>query len=330
MTTNGRSTVVGVFPTRANAENAINDLHSRGFTDQQIGFIARDTNATDPNAMSADTDIPTGERAAVGAASGGVVGGLVGAAASLLIPGFGPAIAGGILAATLGGIAIGAAAGGVIGALTHIGVPEDEARYYQGEFEAGRILVTVEAPGRQEEAMDTLARNGGNTSPRAYNTTGTAADTYPTDATTNQPGVNYDPARGGAYTANPDDTDPNYDAARGGTYATDADINNAGVNYDPARRGAYATDADINNADVNYDPARRGAYTTNPDANNPDVNYDPARRGAYTDNPDVNDPNRRRAYPTDADINDPNRNRNYNTNPDTNNPDAYRRNESDR
>jgi uncharacterized protein (TIGR02271 family) len=77
-----------------------------------------------------------------------------------LIPGFGPAIAGGILAATLGGAAIGAAAGGLLGALTGMGVPEEEARYYESEFQAGRIILTVQADGRRDEAINILRRYG--------------------------------------------------------------------------------------------------------------------------------------------------------------------------
>ncbi|MBA2680893.1 MAG: general stress protein [Ktedonobacteraceae bacterium] len=236
MTTNSRTTVVGVFTTRANAQNAITDLHSRGFTDQQIGFIARDNStAVDQASTTDETEVPTGERAAVGAASGGVVGGLLGAAASLLIPGFGPAIAGGILAATLGGIAIGAATGGIIGTLTHVGVPEEEASYYQKEFEAGRTLVTVDAPGRQQEAIDTMRRNGAydaSTRPGTYDATDSATttvipdDTFQTGnapnpgvtsstssavtleppAETHQPGAAYDPIRGGTFptTTGPD------------------------------------------------------------------------------------------------------------------------------
>jgi hypothetical protein len=72
----------------------------------------------------------------------------------------GPLIAGGILAVTLGGAAAGAAAGGLLGALAEMGVPEEEARYYHGEYEAGRILVTVRADGRYDEAWDILRAAG--------------------------------------------------------------------------------------------------------------------------------------------------------------------------
>jgi len=155
-----RSTVVGVFPARAQAENAINELRRLGFTDQQIGYLERDRGGVNQGNIEVENNHVAQNAAVGGAVSGGVIGGLIGAASSLLIPGFGPAIAGGILAATLGGVAIGAAAGGLIGALTQMGVPEEEAQYYQNEFEAGRILVTVYAPERQQEVLAVLRRNG--------------------------------------------------------------------------------------------------------------------------------------------------------------------------
>jgi heat induced stress protein YflT len=156
MTMNQRSTVVGVFADRVQAEQAVTELRRLGFTDDQIGHVARDARGTSGMVTPGET----AERAAVGAASGGVAGGIIGAAASLLIPGVGPAIAGGILAATLGGVVVGAATGGIVGALTSMGVSEEEACYYQGEFEAGRTIVTVNAPGQEQAVKDVLRRFG--------------------------------------------------------------------------------------------------------------------------------------------------------------------------
>ena len=170
MTMTGRSTVVGVFEDRAAAERAIEELHRAGFNDDQIGYVVRDNRGTTDTVTGGQKTL-AGEGAATGAISGGVVGGVLGAAAALLIPGFGPAIAGGILATTLGGAAIGAAAGGILGALVGMGIPEEEARYYQSAFEAGSVLVTVQAPGRQREALDILHRSG------AYDAT-TRSETY--------------------------------------------------------------------------------------------------------------------------------------------------------
>ena len=151
-----RSAVVGVFEDRAPAERAIEDLRRAGFRDDQIGIVtpSGEVAAGGPAGSPPETD--TGGGAATGAVTGGVLGGILGAAASLLIPGLGPVLAGGILAATLGGAAIGAAAGGLLGALTGMGIPEEEARYYEREFRSGRTIVTVQANGRYQEARDIL------------------------------------------------------------------------------------------------------------------------------------------------------------------------------
>jgi hypothetical protein len=166
MTTHQHTTAIGVFTERAQADRALEALHNAGFTDDMIGFIQRDLRnadtrraATDATEMPATADDKAGA-AATGAVGGGILGGLLGAAAALVIPGIGPAIAGGILITTLGGAAIGAVAGGLIGALTNMGIPEDEARYYQQELKAGRTLVTVNAGDRYNEAVTILRGQG--------------------------------------------------------------------------------------------------------------------------------------------------------------------------
>ncbi|GAC1656723.1 MAG: hypothetical protein NVS4B7_00990 [Ktedonobacteraceae bacterium] len=148
------SVVVGVFQDMAQARQAIDDLRRAGFTEDVVGFLSR--------ADTTEAGDDRGANVATGAVEGGVIGIALGAAAALLIPGFGPAIAGGILAATLGGAALGAAAGGIIGSLTGMGVAEEEAHFYQQELGAGRTIVTVktiDARG-QEEAETILRRNG--------------------------------------------------------------------------------------------------------------------------------------------------------------------------
>ncbi|MBE3557932.1 MAG: hypothetical protein IMW89_01735 [Ktedonobacteraceae bacterium] len=165
MATTDRSTVVGVFTDRAMADRAIEALYRAGFTNEQIGFAVRNPDlagqapAGKP-ARGPRTTADKGTATAAGVVSGGVVGGIVGAAAALLIPGIGPVVAGGVLIAALGGAAVGAVAGGLIGALTSMGVPEEEARYYQEEFAAGRTLVTVKAGSRYQEALNILRAHG--------------------------------------------------------------------------------------------------------------------------------------------------------------------------
>ncbi|GHO50050.1 general stress protein [Ktedonospora formicarum] len=166
MSTRSQTTAVGVFTDRIQVDRALEALHNAGFSDDQIGFIQRDLRdaaseraATDATAVEATTEEKS-DAAATGAVGGGILGGLLGAAAALVIPGIGPALAGGILVTTLGGVAIGAVAGGLIGALTNMGIPEEEAQYYQQELSAGRMLLTVNAGARYEEAMTLLRSQG--------------------------------------------------------------------------------------------------------------------------------------------------------------------------
>ena len=148
-----RPTVVGVFDSSEQADRAVDELRRVGFRDDQIGYAVR----------GAEGEVTTGATGAAtgpGLATGAVIGGLVGAAAALLIPGIGPVVAGGVLASVLGGAAVGAAAGGILGALVGMGIPEEEASYYESEFQAGRILVTVKADGRAAEAREVMRRFG--------------------------------------------------------------------------------------------------------------------------------------------------------------------------
>jgi hypothetical protein len=165
-----RQTVVGVFDERAQAERAIGELKRAGFTGDEVGYAIRNVAAGAGAAAAGTAEAPavdeTAGGATTGAITGGLLGGLLGAAVALLIPGVGPIVAGGILASALGGAALGAAAGGLLGALVGMGVPEEEARFYQGEFEAGRAVVTVRAGERFDEAQAILRRHG------AYDTGG--------------------------------------------------------------------------------------------------------------------------------------------------------------
>ena len=158
MTTTEQTTVVGVFADHTQAEQALEDLRRAGFHNDDIGFVVRDVEDSEigPDAVQKET----AAGAATGAVGGGVIGGLLGAAAALLIPGIGPALAGGILAAALGGAALGAVAGGFAGALTGLGISDEEASFYQSEFESGRTIVTVRSHGRYQEAYDILQRYG--------------------------------------------------------------------------------------------------------------------------------------------------------------------------
>ena len=143
---------VGVFHDPAAARRAIEELRQAGYSDEEIGYLTR--------AGAIESDEATELSIANGAMEGGVVGAMIGATVALLIPGIGPAIAGGVLAAALGAAAAGAAAGGILGALIRVGIPEEEARRYQKELEAGHTVITVKAQSGYAEALQILRRNG--------------------------------------------------------------------------------------------------------------------------------------------------------------------------
>jgi hypothetical protein len=146
------SIVVGVFHDSEQARQAIDALKSAGYSENEIGFLAR------IKATGAEDD--TMSSAATGAVEGGMLGGVLGAAAALLIPGIGPAIAGGILLTTLGAAGIGALAGSIIGPLVSAGVPEEEAHHYQRELEKGCTIVTVKATSGYDDAIAIMRRTG--------------------------------------------------------------------------------------------------------------------------------------------------------------------------
>jgi hypothetical protein len=154
------TTVVGVFYTRSEAEQAIRDLHTAGFADDRIGMVARDTEGRMVTEKGGET------LAEEGAAAGAVVGAGAGALIGLgvvtgTIPVIGPVLALGTLGTILLNAAGGAAILGVVGALVGLGIPEDEAQYYEGEVHGGRFLVTVDAGNRESEAWSILHRAGG-------------------------------------------------------------------------------------------------------------------------------------------------------------------------
>lgn len=166
MVMNQRSAVVGVFTDIEDARSAVRDLRSAGFDEEQIGVVAHDREGRPVEMSAAQAEDTSGSKAGKGAAIGAAVGGGGGALWALgvaagLLPAIGPVIAGGVLAAVLASAAGGAAVGGIVGALAGLGVPEEEARFYDDEFRAGRTLVTVTHTDRLDEAFNVLRRNRG-------------------------------------------------------------------------------------------------------------------------------------------------------------------------
>jgi hypothetical protein len=156
-----QSTVVGVFEDRQQADRAVDELRRAGFRDDQIGIAMRFDDGVFEGESAVDT--AEGSHVGTGAVTGALAGLGLGALAGLgvlsgVIPVIGPAIAAGTLGIILTNAAAGAGIGGLVGALAGAGIPEDEAHYYQGEFEAGRTIVTVEAGGRADAARAILYR----------------------------------------------------------------------------------------------------------------------------------------------------------------------------
>lgn len=156
-------TAIGVFPGFTEARRAVSELRAAGIPDDHIGVIGPDKLDELPERSGLPND-PTftkwEEGAGIGAAAGGLAGlGLGAAVAAGLMSPLGPVVAGGTLVALLASAGAGAAVGGFMGAMAGLGVPEDDAKWYASELEAGRVVVTVRAA-HGEVARDILDRCG--------------------------------------------------------------------------------------------------------------------------------------------------------------------------
>ncbi len=155
--------VVGMVDAQIQAENIVQKLSGQGFDSSDISAIFPDKRGTKDFALEQNTKAPEG--AVVGVASGGALGGAIGLLAgigALAIPGLGPFIAAGPLMAALSGAAAGAAVGGFAGALIGMGIPELEAKAYEGKLRGGQILVAAHVRNADEEARarETFRREG--------------------------------------------------------------------------------------------------------------------------------------------------------------------------
>jgi len=132
--------------TEAQAIAIVDQLRAAGFSHNDISVLFPDRTGTKDFAHEQHTKAPEG--AATGAGTGGVLGGALGwlvGIGALAIPGLGPFIAAGPILAALSGAAAGAALGGVTGALIGMGIPEYEAKRYEGKIKEGNILISVHA-----------------------------------------------------------------------------------------------------------------------------------------------------------------------------------------
>ncbi len=146
-----KQAVFCIATTEIQAEDVVSQLKNEGFSNDDISVLFPDKTGTKDFAHEKHTKAPEGT--VRGALPGGVLGGVVGWLAgigTLAIPGIGPFVAAGPIMAALSGAALGAAVGGVAGALIGMGIPEYEAKRYEGRVREGNFLISVHAENNQE------------------------------------------------------------------------------------------------------------------------------------------------------------------------------------
>ena len=158
-----KTAVFGIYKSSTLAERAVDRLSAAGYSHNDISVLLPDTQSSKEFAHEKNTKAPEGT--ATGATTGGVVGGTLGLLAgigALAIPGLGPFIAAGPIMASLAGLGVGGAVGGLIGALVGIGIPEYEAKRYEGRVKDGGVLLSVHCDTSDEisRAKDLLKQTG--------------------------------------------------------------------------------------------------------------------------------------------------------------------------
>jgi hypothetical protein len=161
----GKNTAAfGLYSDRVQVEQAIDALLAARFRNEDISVLFPDNEGSKDFAHEKSTKAPEG--ATAGGSAGGAIGGTLGlliGIGALAIPGIGPFIAAGPLMAALAGIGVGGAVGGVVGALVGMGIPEYEAKRYDGRVRQGGILVSIHCDNSEwvEKATDILKQTGG-------------------------------------------------------------------------------------------------------------------------------------------------------------------------
>ena len=146
-----KKSVFCIAKSRLQAEQIVDRLRLSGFSNNDISILFPDQESTRDFAHEKNTKAPEG--IATGAGTGGIVGGTLGWLAgigALAIPGVGPLIAAGPILAALSGAAAGAAVGGIAGGLIGLGIPELEAKRYEGKIRGGNLLISVHADDSDE------------------------------------------------------------------------------------------------------------------------------------------------------------------------------------
>jgi len=158
-----KKSVFCIATSRDQADRIVDQLKTANFSNNDISALFADKDTNRDFAHEKNTKAPEG--AVAGAGTGGVIGGALGWIAgigALAIPGVGPFIAAGPIVAALSGAAIGATVGGVAGGLIGLGIPEIEAKRYEGKINAGNILISVHTENSEEitRAKDIFTKAG--------------------------------------------------------------------------------------------------------------------------------------------------------------------------
>src|SRR5580700_10100659 len=160
----GKNTAVfGIYPSYTTVEMGVDGLKSAGFSNRDISVLLPESSGTKGFAHEKGTKAPEG--ASAGAGTGIVLGGAMGwllGVGALAIPGLGPFIAAGPLMAMLAGAGVGGTVGGIAGALVGMGIPEYEAKRYEGRVKDGGILLSVHCDSSEsiKRAKQILERTG--------------------------------------------------------------------------------------------------------------------------------------------------------------------------
>ena len=161
--TGKKTAVFGIYQNVNQAEHTVDSLMVAGFTSDAISVLLPDSKSTKDFAHEKSTKAPDGT--ATGVTAGGAIGGTLGLLAgigALAIPGVGPFIAAGPIMGALAGLGVGGAVGGLIGALVGMGIPEYEAKRYEGRIKEGGVLLSVHCDTSEEiaRAKDMLKHTG--------------------------------------------------------------------------------------------------------------------------------------------------------------------------
>lgn len=149
-----KTAIYCIATNRVQAENIVDNLKLSGFPSGDISVLFPDQTGTRDFAHEQNTKLPEG--AAAGGAAGMGVGAILGwltGIGTLAIPGVGPFIAAGPIMAALSGAALVGAAGGIIGAMVGLGIPEYEAKLYDGKIRGGNILISVHTDNSSQESI---------------------------------------------------------------------------------------------------------------------------------------------------------------------------------